>query len=138
VSDYIEDFSNLARYALEDVDTDAKRKERFLDGLNDELAVQLSVVHVPDFQTLMDKARILEGKKKQAENRKRKHNNYNSGPQQKTRTFNDGNGNSGHHKHGSNGHNNHGGNGRHHNGHKSHNHHNSGRGNGQNRNGDFT
>jgi hypothetical protein len=138
VSDYIEDFSNLARYAPEDVDTDAKRKERFLDGLNDELAVQLSVVHVPDFQTLMDKARILEGKKKQAENRKRKHNNYNSGPQQKTRTFNDGNGNSGHHKHGSNGHNNHGGNGRHHNGHKSHNHHNSGRGNGQNRNSDFT
>ena len=64
MAEYIEEFSNLARYAPEDVDTDAKRKERFLDGLHDDLAVQLSIVHAPDFQTLMDKARILEGKHK--------------------------------------------------------------------------
>jgi hypothetical protein len=104
VSDYIEDFSNLARYTPEDVDTDAKRKERFLDGLNDELAVQLSVVHVPDFQTLMDKARVLEGKRNQAENRKRKHNhnNHNSLADQRVRTHHDGNGNSEHREHGVN------------------------------------
>ncbi|KAK1681346.1 hypothetical protein QYE76_042194 [Lolium multiflorum] len=111
VAEYIEEFSNLARYAPEDVDTDAKRKERFLDGLHDDLAVQLSIVHIPDFQTLLDKATILEGKQKQAENRKRKHSNNhnNSAPHQRTRTFHDGNGNSGQHKHGGNGHNHHGG-----------------------------
>jgi hypothetical protein len=49
VAEYIEEFRNLARYAPEDVDTDDKRRERFLDGLNDDLAVQLSVVHALDF-----------------------------------------------------------------------------------------
>jgi hypothetical protein len=49
VAEYIEEFSNLARYAPEDVDTDDKRRERFLDGLNDDLVVQLSVVYAPDF-----------------------------------------------------------------------------------------
>jgi hypothetical protein len=62
VAEYIEEFNNLSRYALEDVDTDAKRRERFLDGLSDELSLQLSVVYCPTFQELMDKARILEGK----------------------------------------------------------------------------
>jgi hypothetical protein len=135
MSDYIEDFNNLTSYVPEDVDTDAKRKERFFDGFNDELAVQLSVVHVPDFQTLMDKARILEGKKTQAENRKRKHNNYNSEPHQRTRTLHDGNGHSGDHKNGGNVQNNNGGNGHNHNSHKSHNQHNSERGNGHNHRG---
>jgi Retrotransposon gag protein. len=43
VSEYIEEFSNLARYAPDDINTDAKRKDKFLKGLNDELLVQLSV-----------------------------------------------------------------------------------------------
>ncbi|KAK1670456.1 hypothetical protein QYE76_058615 [Lolium multiflorum] len=59
VSEYIDEFSNLARYAPEDVDTDSKRKERFLDGLSDDLAIQLSVVHVPDFQTRWTKLEFL-------------------------------------------------------------------------------
>ena len=39
VAEYIEEFSNLARYAPEDVDPDDKRKDKFLEGLNDELSV---------------------------------------------------------------------------------------------------
>ena len=62
--------SDLARYAPDDVSTDAARRERFLDGLNDELAVQLSVVHAPTYQSLLDKARILESERTQMENRK--------------------------------------------------------------------
>ena len=92
VSDYIEEFNNLSRYAPEDVDTDAKRRERFLDGLSDELSLQLSVVYCPTFQDLMDKARILEGKHQQVENRKRKFSNFhNSGPITRSRTFRNGN-----------------------------------------------
>src|SRR3954465_13331176 len=73
VEEYIEEFNNLARYAPDEVDTDAKRKEKFLEGLNDELSLQLSVAYVPTYQSLCEKATILEGKMKQVENRKRKH-----------------------------------------------------------------
>jgi hypothetical protein len=67
VAEYIDEFNKLARYVPDDVDTDAKRRERFLDGLNDELAVQLSVVYAPNYQALIDKATILENKQNQME-----------------------------------------------------------------------
>jgi hypothetical protein len=79
VAEYIDEFNKLARYAPDDVDTDAKRRERFLDGLNDELAVQLSVVYAPNYQALIDKATILENKHSQMESRKRKHNHHHGG-----------------------------------------------------------
>ena len=41
---YVEDFSKLARYAPDDVATDAAKQEKFLEGLNDELSMQLMVV----------------------------------------------------------------------------------------------
>src|SRR3954465_2004595 len=72
VAEYIEEFNNLARYAPDEVDTDAKRKEKFLEGLNDELNLQLAVAYVPTYQSLCDKAAILESKMKQVESRKRK------------------------------------------------------------------
>jgi hypothetical protein len=64
VADYIDVFNNLACYAPDDVNTDVSRRERFLDGLSDDLALQ-SVVHAPDYQTLLDKARIPESKQQQ-------------------------------------------------------------------------
>jgi hypothetical protein len=33
VSEYIDEFTNLSHYAPDDIDTDAKRKEKFLEGL---------------------------------------------------------------------------------------------------------
>jgi hypothetical protein len=50
VSEYIDEFTNLSRYTPDDIDTDAKRKEKFLEGLNDELSIPLSVVYTPTFQ----------------------------------------------------------------------------------------
>jgi hypothetical protein len=79
VAEYIDEFNKLARYAPDDVDTDAKRRERFLDGLDDELGVQLSVVYAPNYQALIDKATILENKHNQMENRKRKFHNQHGG-----------------------------------------------------------
>ena len=78
VAEYIEEFNNLARYAPDEVDTDAKRREKFLEGLNDELNLQLSVAYVPTYQSLCDKAAILESKMKQVESRKRKHSDKHS------------------------------------------------------------
>jgi hypothetical protein len=33
VSEYLDEFTHLSRYAPDEVNTDAKRQERFLDGL---------------------------------------------------------------------------------------------------------
>jgi hypothetical protein len=54
VSEYIGEFTNLSRYAPDDIDTDAKRKEKFLEGLNDVLSIPLSVAYTPTFQSLLD------------------------------------------------------------------------------------
>ena len=43
VDQYVEDFSKSARYAPDDVATDAAKQEKFLEGLNDELSMQLMV-----------------------------------------------------------------------------------------------
>src|SRR3954471_10414608 len=122
VAEYIDEFNNLSRYAPEDVDTDAKRRERFLDGLSDELSVQLLVVYCPTFQELMDKAGILEGKHKQVESRKRKSNNHHSGSDHKSRTSYDGYSKHGGSDHGSHDRHHHGGDGHRHDNHRS-NHH---------------
>src|SRR3954469_11656145 len=68
--------------------TDAKRKEKFLEGLHDELNLQLAVAYVPTYQSLCDKATILENKMNQVENRKRKHSlKHHSGSSQRKRSF---------------------------------------------------
>ena len=43
VGQYVDEFSKLARYAPDDVATDAAKKEKFLEGLNDERSMQLMV-----------------------------------------------------------------------------------------------
>ena len=60
LKEYIDDFCSLSRYALEDIDTDAKRKEKFLNGLNGELKIPLSVAYTPNYQALLDQAITLD------------------------------------------------------------------------------
>ena len=43
VGQYVDDFSKLACYAPDDVATDAAKQEKLLEGLNDELSMQLMV-----------------------------------------------------------------------------------------------
>ena len=43
VGQYVDEFSKLARYAPDDVATYAAKQEKFLEGLNDELSMQLMV-----------------------------------------------------------------------------------------------
>ena len=59
-----------------------------MEGLNDDLGVQLTVATFGNYQELVDKAILLEGKHQAIQNRKRKYSNnkFNSGPQQKPRT----------------------------------------------------
>ena len=48
LKEYMDDFQALSRYASKDIDTDGKRKEKFLRGLSDELKIPLSVAYAPN------------------------------------------------------------------------------------------
>ena len=82
---YVDEFSKLARYAPDDVATDAAKQEKFLEGLNDELSMQLMVATFNNYHELVDRALMIEGKQQQIDNRKRKYGQgrYTSGAQQK-------------------------------------------------------
>jgi hypothetical protein len=56
----MDDFCSLSRYAPEDIDTDAKRKDKFLCGLKGELKIPLSVAYAPNYQALLDQAVTLD------------------------------------------------------------------------------
>ena len=58
----MDDFSKLARYAPDDVATNVAKQEKFLEGLNDELSMQLMVASFNNYQELVDHAIMIEGK----------------------------------------------------------------------------
>jgi hypothetical protein len=64
VSEYRERFLQLSHYALEDVNTNAKRQYRFLRGFVDPLHYQLMNHTIPTFQHLIDRAIMTEKKPK--------------------------------------------------------------------------
>jgi hypothetical protein len=102
LKEYMDDFCSLSRYAPEDIDTDAKRKDKFLSGLKGELKIPLSVAYAPTNQPLPYQAVTLDNNIRKEENRKRK---FNSGkthtkPFHKRHHSSEGNGNGGSHRHG--------------------------------------
>jgi hypothetical protein len=64
VNEYVTRFTQLSRYAPDDVDTDEKKQDLFLDGLNDGLAYALEARDFIDFQDMVDKALVLEKPKR--------------------------------------------------------------------------
>jgi hypothetical protein len=60
VSEYVLCFMKLSRYAPNDVDTDEKMQECFLNGLNDGLAYALEAWDFENFQAMVNKALVLE------------------------------------------------------------------------------
>ena len=72
VVEYRDRFLTLSRYAPDETDTNEKRKERFLNGLHDEMQTVLVNIPFADLEALVDSAIQMEGKLHQAnENRKR-------------------------------------------------------------------
>jgi hypothetical protein len=122
LKEYMDDFCALSRYAPDDIDTYAKRKEKFLNGLKRELKIPLSVAYAPNYQSLLDQAITLDNNIMKEENRKRKFSNGKTHiePFHKRNHFSEGNGNGSN----SNGHRHNGGNKRNH----SNGHHNGGNG----------
>jgi hypothetical protein len=69
VTEYLDKFTHLSRYAPDEVNTDLKWQERFLDGLIGPLNYQLQSHTFPDFHTLLNKAIGLESKRKELASR---------------------------------------------------------------------
>ena len=55
VAQYVDEFSKLSCYAPDDVATDAAKQEKFMEGLNDEMSMQLMVATFNNYQELVDK-----------------------------------------------------------------------------------
>jgi hypothetical protein len=60
MNEYITKFTQLSRYAPHEVDTDEKKHECFLNGLNDGLAYTLEAQDFENFQGMVNKALVLE------------------------------------------------------------------------------
>ena len=54
--EYRDKFLSLARYASDEIDTKAKKKERFLNGLHDEMQMVLVNIPFADIEALVDSA----------------------------------------------------------------------------------
>ena len=60
--EYRDMFTQLSRYAPEEVDNDVKKQKHFLKGLNDGVQLQLMTVVYPDFKTLVDRVIVIKNK----------------------------------------------------------------------------
>jgi hypothetical protein len=63
VNEYITKFTQLSRYVPHEVDTDKKKQECFLNGLNDGLAYPLEAWYFENFQGMVNKALVLENRR---------------------------------------------------------------------------
>ncbi|XP_040385858.1 uncharacterized protein LOC121056120 [Oryza brachyantha] len=73
VMEYLREFNHLARYAPDDVNTDARKQNRFMNGLSAEMQLELAAHSFLDFQDLVNRSVVVESKMNNLENeRKRK------------------------------------------------------------------
>jgi lauroyl/myristoyl acyltransferase len=73
VVENLDKFTTLARYAPDETDTEDKKKDHFLNGLQDEMQCILVVMPFLDLETLADVANMMEDKHKTTyHNHKRK------------------------------------------------------------------
>jgi hypothetical protein len=64
VNEYLNSFIQLLKYAPDDINTDEKKQDVFLSGLNDDIQFQLLNT---DFQHMVDKAIVIENKIREIE-----------------------------------------------------------------------
>jgi hypothetical protein len=67
VNEYLNSFIQLSRYAPDDINTDEKKQDVFLNGLNNGIQFQLLNTDYADFQHMVDKAIVIENKIKEME-----------------------------------------------------------------------
>jgi hypothetical protein len=63
VCEYVTRFTQLSRYAPDNVDTNEKKQDWFLNGLNDSLAYMLKACDFVNFHDMVDKALVFENRR---------------------------------------------------------------------------
>ena len=72
IAEYRDRFAQLSRYAPNEVADDADKQRHFLKGLYDGLQLQLMSNTYPNFQTLVNRAIVIDNKCKEMEAKKRR------------------------------------------------------------------
>jgi hypothetical protein len=67
VNEYLNSFIQLSRYVPYDINTDEKKQDVFLNGLNDDIQFQLLNTDYANFQHMVDNAIVIENKIKEME-----------------------------------------------------------------------
>jgi hypothetical protein len=67
LNEYLNSFIQLSRYAPDDINTNEKKHDVFLNGFNDDIQFQLLNIDYADFQHMVDKAIVIENKIKEIE-----------------------------------------------------------------------
>jgi hypothetical protein len=67
VNEYLNSFIQLSRYSPNDINTDEKKQDMFLNGLNDDVQFQLLNTDYADFQHMVEKAIVINNKIKEME-----------------------------------------------------------------------
>jgi hypothetical protein len=67
VNEYLNSFIQLSMYAPDDINTDKKKQDMFLNGLNDDIQFQLLNTNYAYFQHMVDKAIVIENKIREME-----------------------------------------------------------------------
>jgi hypothetical protein len=67
INEYLNSFIQLSRYATEDINTDEKKQDMFLEGWNNDIQFQLLNTDYIDFQHMIDKAIVIKSKLKEME-----------------------------------------------------------------------
>jgi hypothetical protein len=67
VNEYLNSFILLSRYSPDDINTDEKKQDMFLNGLNDDIQFQLLNTDYADFQHMVDKTLVIENNTKEME-----------------------------------------------------------------------
>jgi hypothetical protein len=65
VNEYLNSFIQLSRYAPDDINMEEKKQDMFLNGLNDDIQLQLLNTDYANFQHMLDKAIVIENRIKE-------------------------------------------------------------------------
>ena len=72
VSEYRDKFAQLSRYAPNEGANDADKQRRFLKGLYDGLQLQLMSNTYPNFQALVNRAIVIDNKRKEMDAKRKR------------------------------------------------------------------
>jgi hypothetical protein len=85
VTEYLNKFTELSRYASYKVDNDKKKQDAFLRGLDPKLRILIGAGVYPDFNTMANRGiTITRNKQDETRDRKRKFEAKGAYPQEKT------------------------------------------------------